>query len=170
MERVNDNFQTLVNVIMWEQLIRRKIYRYGCKKDSENLLMKLTRTHIRVQVAWPGRKLKIIGGTIEEMFQSRKSRQVVCKLGMKGSVICVTDLVIFMNKCPLHRTTDKDTTSGKSWGWKPKSGQHQSEGKDKVGLIHSPTMKESSFGSTSGGGIKGIQWGHKEDWSENWEW
>lgn len=51
----------------------------------------------------------------------------------------------FMNNCPLRRTTDRETTSGKPWDGKPKSGQYQAEGKDKVGLIHSPTMTRKSL-------------------------
>lgn len=47
-----------------------------------------------VQEARPGRKLKIIRGTIQVMFLSRKPYQVICKTSMKRSVICVIDLVI----------------------------------------------------------------------------
>lgn len=48
------------------------------------------------------------------------------------------------NKCPIRRTTDKDTTSGKQWGGNLKSGKHQAESKDKVEFIHSSSMTRKS--------------------------
>ena len=47
--------------------------------------------------------------------------------------------VHFVNNCPLRKSTDKDFKSGQQWGEKSKAGNPYN-GKDKAGLIHSPTM------------------------------
>ena len=50
----------------------------------------------------------------------------------------------FVNNCPLRKSTDKDFKSGQQWGEKSKAGNPYN-GKDKAGLIHSPTIKRKGL-------------------------
>lgn len=153
MDRVNDNFQTLVDMVLREQLINSsskdlQVWLKERQLKSSDEMIELAEVY---QNAHRGSGSMTRAQTQNNQRDNRGnvSEQKALSGNMQNKHVKKCYLCQrfgnFMNNCPLRRTTDRDTTSGKPWGGKPKSGQYQAEGKDKVGLTHSPTMTRKSL-------------------------
>lgn len=153
MERVNDNFQTLVDMILREQLINSsskdlQVWLKERQPKSSDEMIELAEAYKNAhRGSGSMTRAQIHNNQRDNRVNVSEQKALSCNMQNKHEKKCYLchRFGHFMNNCPLRRATDIDTTSGKPWGGKPKSGQYQAEGKDKVGLIHSPTMTRKSL-------------------------
>ena len=144
MERVGEDFRMLVDVIMREQMINSsskdlQVWLKERKPKSADEMIDLADAY---QSAHRGSVIVTKGHTQSTPKDSRgKSQEPKSGSGNpqgksdKKCFLCHRT-GHFINKCPLRKSTDKDTNAEKNSGGKHKPGQSQ----EKAGLVHSPTV------------------------------
>ncbi|XP_062594989.1 uncharacterized protein LOC134256354 [Saccostrea cucullata] len=144
LEKVNKRFDVLVDVILREQLVNSsskdlQVWLKERQPKSADEMIELAEAYqnahrgsVVTNKMQPTSTLKENKGKFK--FQPTQQSNVENR-----SFMCQRT-GHFINTCPLRKSSDKDLKSGKQWVEKPKTLQ-PTEGKSKVGLIHSPTRK-----------------------------
>ena len=143
MERVGDNFRTLVDVIMREQLIN------SSSKDLQVWLKERKPKSVEEMIEFAEAYQSAHRGSVMNKVptqnnpkdnkgkcQEQKTASVNSQGKSEKKCFLCHRTGHFISKCPLRKSTDKEASTEKQLVGKQKLGQTQ----EKAGLIHSPTM------------------------------